>query len=86
MIRNLILPGFNSDPSICRAGEDDYVATSTLSGFRREIDYSRDLVNWRLVRRPLERASQLDMRGEPDSRGVWAPCLFWPMAGSGGLH
>jgi hypothetical protein len=36
-----------------------------------------------LVKRPLERASQLDMRGNPDSGGIWAPCLshadglFW---------
>ena len=40
-------------------------------------------MNWRLVTRPLDRATQLDMRGEPDSCGVWAPCLshadglFW---------
>ena len=34
-------------------------------------------MNWRLVRRPLERASQLDMRGNPDSGGVWAPCLSY---------
>jgi xylan 1,4-beta-xylosidase len=33
------------------------------------------LVNWRLLTRPLRRASQLDMRGDPDSCGVWAPCL-----------
>ena len=48
-----------------------------------QIHHSRDLVNWRLVTRPLDRAAQLDMRGEPDSGGVWAPCLshadgkFW---------
>ena len=48
-----------------------------------QIHHSRDLVNWRLVKRPLDRASQLDMRGDPDSCGVWAPCLshadglFW---------
>ncbi|MEK1869134.1 MAG: glycoside hydrolase family 43 protein, partial [Ensifer adhaerens] len=42
-----------------------------------QIHHSRDLVNWRLVRRPLERASQLDMRGNPDSCGVWAPCLSY---------
>jgi xylan 1,4-beta-xylosidase len=35
------------------------------------------------MRRPLDRASLLDMRGKPDSCGVWAPCLshadgrFW---------
>ena len=78
MIRNPILPGFNPDPSICRVGEDYYVATSTFEWFPGvQIHHSRDLVNWRLVRRPLERASQLDLRGEPDSCGVWAPCLSW---------
>ena len=34
-------------------------------------------MNWTLVRRPLERASQLDMRGNPDSCGIWAPCLSY---------
>jgi xylan 1,4-beta-xylosidase len=48
-----------------------------------QIHHSRDLVNWRLLTRPLKRAAQLDMRGDPDSCGVWAPCLthadglFW---------
>ena len=40
-----------------------------------QIHHSRDLVHWRLITRPLNRASQLDMRGDPDSCGVWAPCL-----------
>ena len=78
MIQNPILPGFNPDPSICRVGDDYYVATSTFEWFPGvQINHSRDLVNWRLVRRPLERASQLDLRGEPDSCGVWAPCLSY---------
>lgn len=84
LIRNPILPGFNPDPSICRVGDDYYIATSTFEWFPGvQIHHSRDLVNWRLVRRPLERAAQLDMRGDPDSGGVWAPCLshadgkFW---------
>ncbi|MBP7002476.1 glycoside hydrolase family 43 protein [Amaricoccus sp.] len=78
MIRNPILPGFNPDPSICRVGEDYYIATSTFEWYPGvQIHHSRDLVNWTLVRRPLERADQLDMRGEPDSCGVWAPCLSW---------
>jgi xylan 1,4-beta-xylosidase len=75
-IRNPILPGFNPDPSICRVGDDYYIATSTFEWYPGvQIHHSRDLVNWTLVRRPLERASQLDMRGNPDSCGVWAPCL-----------
>ncbi|MBZ9560247.1 MULTISPECIES: glycoside hydrolase family 43 protein [unclassified Modicisalibacter] len=81
---NPILPGFNPDPSICRVGEDYYIATSTFEWYPGvQIHHSTDLVNWRLVRRPLERPAQLDMRGNPDSCGIWAPCLshsqgrFW---------
>ncbi len=78
MIRNPILPGFNPDPSICRVGDDYYIATSTFEWYPGvQIHHSRDLVNWTLVRRPLERKSQLDMRGNPDSCGVWAPCLSY---------
>jgi len=78
MIRNPILPGFNPDPSICRVGDDYYIATSTFEWYPGvQIHHSRDLVNWTLARRPLERASQLDMRGNPDSCGIWAPCLSY---------
>jgi len=78
MIRNPILPGFNPDPSICRAGNDYYIATSTFEWYPGvQIHHSTDLVNWKLVTRPLNRASQLDMRGNPDSCGIWAPCLSY---------
>lgn len=78
MIRNPILPGFNPDPSIVRVGDDYYIATSTFEWYPGvQIHHSRDLVNWRLVARPLNRAAQLDMRGAPDSCGVWAPCLTY---------
>lgn len=84
MIHNPILPGFNPDPSICRVGEDYYIATSTFEWYPGvQIHHSRDLVNWTLVARPLNRAALLDMRGNPDSGGIWAPCLshadgkFW---------
>jgi len=76
VIRNPILRGFNPDPSIVRVGDDYYVATSTFEWFPGvQIHHSRDLAHWRLLTRPLTRASQLDMRGDPDSCGVWAPCL-----------
>lgn len=84
MPHNPILRGFNPDPSICRVGDDYYIAVSTFEWYPGvRIHHSTDLVNWRLVARPLRRASQLDMRGNPDSCGVWAPCLshadgkFW---------
>jgi xylan 1,4-beta-xylosidase len=84
LIRNPILPGFNPDPSILRVGSDYYLATSTFEWFPGvQIHHSKDLANWDLVTRPLTRKSQLDMRGDPDSCGIWAPCLshdgtqFW---------
>ncbi|HKU16172.1 MAG TPA: glycoside hydrolase family 43 protein [Steroidobacteraceae bacterium] len=78
MIRNPILPGFNPDPSICRVGDDYYIASSTFEWYPGvQIHHSRNLVDWQLVARPLNRAELLDMRGAPDSCGVWAPCLTW---------
>jgi xylan 1,4-beta-xylosidase len=78
VIRNPILPGFNPDPSIVRVGEDYYIATSTFEWYPGvQIHHSRDLIHWRLITRPLRRPAQLDMRGAPDSCGVWAPCLTY---------
>jgi xylan 1,4-beta-xylosidase len=77
-VRNPILRGFNPDPSIVRVGEDYYIATSTFEWFPGvRIHHSQDLANWRLVGRPLQRPSQLDLRGNPDSCGVWAPDLSY---------
>ena len=78
IIQNPILRGFNPDPSIVRVGDDYYIATSTFEWFPGvQIHHSRDLVNWRLLARPLNRPSQLNMLGDPDSCGVWAPCLSY---------
>lgn len=84
VLHNPILTGFNPDPSVCRVGDDYYIATSTFEWFPGvQIHHSRDLVNWRLLGRALDRVSQLDMRGCQNSGGIWAPCLthadgkFW---------
>ena len=78
MITNPILKGFNPDPSIIRVGDDYYIATSTFEWFPGvQIHHSTDLQNWKLIARPLSRLSQLDMKGAPDSCGVWAPCLSY---------
>jgi xylan 1,4-beta-xylosidase len=77
-IFNPILKGFNPDPSILRVGDDFYIATSTFEWFPGvQIHHSKDLVNWQLIAHPLTKASQLDLRGVPDSCGVWAPCLSY---------
>jgi len=75
-IKNPILRGFHPDPSILRVGEDYYIATSTFEWYPGVLIYhSKDLVHWKLTAAPLNRTSQLDMRGNPSSGGVWAPYL-----------
>ena len=77
-IQNPILRGFHPDPSIVRVGEDYYLATSTFEwwpGVR--LHHSRDLVHWELIEYPLNRTSQLDLRGVGASQGIWAPCLTY---------
>ncbi|MDF3058963.1 MAG: xylan beta,4-xylosidase [Rariglobus sp.] len=84
MLRNPVLPGFRPDPSLCRVGDDYYLATSTFEWFPGvALHHSRDLVNWRPVGHALTCRSQLDLRGVADSAGSWAPSLshadgkFW---------
>ena len=77
-IQNPILRGFHPDPSIVRVGEDYYLATSTFEwwpGIR--LHHSKDLKHWELIEYPLNRTSQLDLRGVGASQGVWAPCLTY---------
>jgi xylan 1,4-beta-xylosidase len=77
-INNPVLRGFNPDPSILRVGDDYYIANSTFEWFPGvQIHHSKDLIHWKLIARPLNRLSQLDMRGEPNSGGIWAPCLSY---------
>lgn len=54
------------------------MAVSTFEWFPGvQIHHSKDLKNWRLISRPLDRVTQLNMIGNPDSGGVWAPCLSY---------
>ncbi|MBN9393529.1 MAG: glycoside hydrolase family 43 protein [Chloroflexi bacterium] len=77
-ITNPILTGFNPDPSILRVEDDYYIANSTFEWFPGvQIHHSRDLVHWQLLTHPLNRASQLDMLGNPSSGGIWAPDLSY---------
>ncbi|MCC2957384.1 glycoside hydrolase family 43 protein [Massilia sp. IC2-477] len=74
--RNPVLTGFNPDPSICRDGDDYYLATSTFEYFPGvPIYHSKDLVNWRLVGHALDRPSQLPLAGQKSSQGIFAPTL-----------
>ena len=77
-IINPVLPGFHPDPSILRVGDDYYIANSTFCwhpGVR--IHHSKDLKNWKLVGYAITRDSQINMMGDEDHGGIWAPCLSY---------
>lgn len=77
-IINPILKGFNPDPSIIRVEDDYYIATSTFEWFPGvQIHHSKDLINWELIAHPLNRVSQLDLKGVNSSAGIFAPCLSY---------
>jgi alpha-N-arabinofuranosidase len=77
-VENPVIPGFHPDPSICRVGEDYYLANSSFEWFPGvPIHHSRDLVHWRLIGNALTRDSQLPLQGVGHSGGIWAPTLRW---------
>lgn len=77
-IQNPILKGFNADPSVIRVEDTYYIATSTFEWFPGvQIHESKDLVNWQLITHPLSTVELLDMKGNADSGGIWAPDLSY---------
>lgn len=77
-IKNPILHGFNPDPSIVRVGNIYYLATSTFEWWPGvQIHMSEDLVHWKLITHPLNEKRLLDMTGNLDSGGIWAPDLSY---------
>lgn len=73
---NPVIPGMAPDPSVCRAGEDYYLVTSTFEYFPGvPVYHSRDLVNWRPLAYGLSRPSQLPLVRLSRNGGVWAPTI-----------
>src|SRR6478736_310115 len=73
---NPVLPGFHADPSICRAGDDYFLVTSSFEYFPGvPIFQSKDLVNWKQVGHVLTRKSQLNLDKQYASGGIFAPTL-----------
>jgi xylan 1,4-beta-xylosidase len=69
--KNPVLPGFYSDPSVCRVGEDYYLVTSSFEFFPGvPIFHSKDLINWQQIGNCLHRKDQL-----PDGINIFAPTL-----------
>jgi beta-xylosidase len=81
---NPVIAGFHPDPSVCRVGEDYYLACSSFEYFPAvPVFHSRDLVHWNQVGNALDRPGQLSLDGAASSGGIYAPTLrhhdgrFW---------
>ncbi|AJG98276.1 glycoside hydrolase family 43 [Clostridium beijerinckii] len=78
MIKNPVLTGFHPDPSMICVDGNFYVANSTFEYFPGvAISKSKDLANWESIKAPLDNINMLDMKGNPKSCGIWAPCLTY---------
>lgn len=79
-VANPVLRGFHPDPCLCQAHGKYYLATSTFQWVPAVSLYeSDDLISWQALGGALP---DLDLRGVPDSAGVWAPDLtFDEMSG-----
>ncbi|WP_433432778.1 glycoside hydrolase family 43 protein [Nonomuraea sp. CA-141351] len=78
---NPVIPGFHPDPSICRVGDDYYLACSSFEYFPGiPIFHSRDLVRWTQIGNVMEQPLSVEV---PSSAGVYAPTIrhhdgrFW---------
>lgn len=69
--KNPVIPGFHSDPSIARVGDDYYLVTSTFEYFPGvPVFHSKDLVNWKQIGHAIHRTDQL-----PDGLNIFAATL-----------
>ena len=71
---NPILAGFYPDPAFCRVGDKYYLVNSSFSFFPGvPLFESDDLVNWKQIGHVLDRESQLPLKGQGVSGGIFAP-------------
>ncbi|GAV39642.1 beta-xylosidase [Streptomyces acidiscabies] len=76
--RNPVIRGFAPDPSLVRAGNWYYVATSSFEWFPTiPIHRSRDLAHWEHAGHVEGAVPGNSLAGVPDSAGIWAPSLSW---------
>ena len=74
--KNPVITGMNPDPSICRVGDDFYLATSTFEYFPGiPIYHSKDLVHWDLIGHALDNKKNCPLMGAGSSGGNYAPAL-----------
>ncbi len=74
--KNPIIPGFYSDPSICRVDSNYYLVNSSFEYFPGiPIWQSKDLIHWQQIGNVLDRYSQLDLKGAKYSDAIGAATI-----------
>ena len=77
-IMNPVIRGFHPDPSLVRAEDDYYIATSTFEWFPGvRIFHSKDMANWELISHALTNEQDVNMMGIDSACGIWAPNLTY---------
>ncbi len=75
---NPILAGFYPDPSVCRVGDTYYLVNSSFTFFPGvPLSTSKDLVNWTPAGHVLDRTSQVPLKGQHVSGGIYAPAISY---------
>ncbi|SDW84119.1 alpha-N-arabinofuranosidase [Lutibacter oricola] len=77
-IKNPVLTGFYSDPSICRIGEDYYLVNSSFEMYPGlPIHHSKDLVNWELIGYGVSDPNKfvIGKEGKSMSNDIFAPTI-----------
>jgi alpha-N-arabinofuranosidase len=73
---NPVIEGMAPDPSVCRAGDDYYLVTSTFEYFPGvPVYHSKDLIHWSLIGYALSRPSQLPLVRLGRNGGIWAATI-----------
>ena len=75
---NPVLAGFYPDPSVCRVGDTYYLVNSSFTFFPGvPLSTSKDLVNWQPAGHVLDRPSQVPLKGQHVSGGIFAPAISY---------
>ena len=75
---NPVLAGFYPDPSLCRVGDTYYLVNSSFTFFPGvPLSTSKDLVNWQPAGHVLDRTSQVPLKGQQVSAGIFAPAISY---------
>lgn len=74
--QNPVLPGFYSDPSVCRVGGDYYMVHSSFGYFPGvPIFHSKNLVNWEQIGHVLTTPGQASLEKAGVTLGIFAPTI-----------